>query len=174
MVHPCISKCHLLVIRSALLRRVYHQHHRPRDVLGETAEQIVAKDTLLYRYENPKRMAIQLILSGGLLGTYAWMSYFSWSLNSRLKDYKTQVEKRTEGKLWLSIVEKASPGVGIGFGLLGGGISFYWLLRTLFTVRRLILRKGGKYITIVTYGILLGFNSKTTTIPLARVRIYKQ
>ena len=42
--------------------------------------------------------------------------------------------------------------------------------RTLNTVRRLILRRGGKHVTIVTYGILGGM-SKQFTVPVTHVRI---
>ena len=49
------------------------------------------------------------------------------------------------------------------------GCAFYWLVRTLYLVRRLVLRKGGRHVTIVTYG-LLGATSKNTTVPLSHVR----
>ena len=50
----------------------------------------------------------------------------------------------------------------------GVGLSGYWLVRTTNTVRQLVLRKGGKHLTVVTYGIL-GRSSKFTTIPLSHV-----
>ena len=50
----------------------------------------------------------------------------------------------------------------------GAGLSTYWLSRNLNTVRRVVLRKGGKYVTIVTYGIL-GFTSKHTTKAVSHV-----
>ena len=52
----------------------------------------------------------------------------------------------------------------------GVGLSGYWLVRTTNTVRQLVLRKGGKHLTVVTYGIL-GRSSKFTTIPLNHVSI---
>ena len=54
------------------------------------------------------------------------------------------------------------------FAASGVSLSGYWLVRTMNTVRQLVLRKGGKHITIVTYGIL-GRSSKFTTIPLNHV-----
>ena len=45
----------------------------------------------------------------------------------------------------------------------------YWLLRSLSTVRQLILRKGGKHVTLVTYG-LFGKSSRVTTVPVNHVR----
>ncbi len=51
----------------------------------------------------------------------------------------------------------------------GCGLSCYWLLRTTNTVRRLVLRKGGKHITLVTYGIL-GSTSRVRTVPVTHVR----
>jgi hypothetical protein len=55
------------------------------------------------------------------------------------------------------------------FTFTGAGISGYWLSRTLKTVRRIILRKGGKHVTIVTYG-LFGPYSRSTTVPVQHVR----
>ena len=40
--------------------------------------------------------------------------------------------------------------------------------RTMNTVRRLVLRKGGKHITLVTYG-MFGNKSKVKTIPVNHV-----
>ena len=55
----------------------------------------------------------------------------------------------------------------------GAGLSAYWMSRTLNTVRRVVLRKGGKYVTIVTYGIL-GFTSKHTTKAVSHVSRYNK
>lgn len=44
----------------------------------------------------------------------------------------------------------------MAFFLFGVGISSYFVTRTLHTVRRLILRKGGKYVQIQTYGMTGG------------------
>ena len=46
-----------------------------------------------------------------------------------------------------------SWGIGLAYCLFGVGLSSYWVTRTMNTVRRLVLRKGGKYISIQTYGI---------------------
>ena len=58
-------------------------------------------------------------------------------------------------------------------GLLGAvslfGLGVYGLTRVVYSVRRLILRKGGKNVTLVTYG-LFGVNSKHVTVPLSSVR----
>jgi hypothetical protein len=51
---------------------------------------------------------------------------------------------------------------------VGVALSGYWISRTMNTVRRVVLRKGGKYVTIVTYGIL-GFSSRYTTKAVSQV-----
>ncbi len=56
---------------------------------------------------------------------------------------------------------------------VGLGLSGYWLTRTMNTVRRVVLRKGGRYVTIVTYGVL-GFTSRHTTKPVSQVSVFNQ
>lgn len=51
----------------------------------------------------------------------------------------------------------------------GTTLSGYWLLRNTATVRRLVLRKGGKHVSIVSYG-LYGKNSVNITVPVNNVR----
>ena len=51
---------------------------------------------------------------------------------------------------------------------IGTGISGYWLNRTLKTVRRLVLKKGGKHVQIVTYGLFGPYN-RYSTIPVQHV-----
>ena len=53
-------------------------------------------------------------------------------------------------------VMSASNFIGIAYFLFGAGLSSYWALRTLYTVRRLVLRKGGKHVSIQTYGLTGG------------------
>ena len=52
--------------------------------------------------------------------------------------------------------------------LTGIALTGYWANRAMKTVRRVVLRKGGKYVTIVTYG-LLGFTSRYTTKAVSHV-----
>ena len=54
----------------------------------------------------------------------------------------------------------------------GSGLTCYWMARTMNTVRQLVLRKGGKFITIVTYGPF-GKRSKHSTVPVAHVSVKK-
>ena len=54
------------------------------------------------------------------------------------------------------------------FDLTGIALTGYWANRAMKTVRRVVLRKGGKYVTIVTYG-LLGFTSRYTTKAVSHV-----
>jgi hypothetical protein len=72
-----------------------------------------------------------------------------------------------------------SRGIGIPQGssdnvllFSGSGICSYWLTRNLNTVRRLVLRKGGKHLSIITYGIF-GKSSKVTTVPVQHVRFIR-
>jgi hypothetical protein len=50
----------------------------------------------------------------------------------------------------------------------GAGLSGYWVRRTLNTVRRVILKKGGKHVTLVTYGLFGPYN-RHCTVPVQHV-----
>ena len=53
----------------------------------------------------------------------------------------------------MDLILQGSVGIGVAYFLFGLGLSSYWITRTMNTVRRLVLRKGGKYISVQTYGI---------------------
>ena len=77
-------------------------------------------------------------------------------------------EKVAENKKLNFRVEQifaGSRGIGMAFFLFGVGISSYFAIRTLHTVRRLVLRKGGKYVQIQTYG-MMGGAGRVQTIPV--------
>jgi hypothetical protein len=60
----------------------------------------------------------------------------------------------------------------IGFALVTGlGLSGYWLSRTRYTVKMLVLRKGGKQATFVTYGTF-GLGQRAVTVPIKHVSIH--
>merc|ERR1712080_334455 len=81
-----------------------------------------------------------------------------------LMQYKDSavLDKKGTGWIFQKTVYDASRFVGIATFIFGISLSGYWISRTTRTVRRVVLRKGGKYVTIVTYGIL-GFSSRYTT-----------
>ena len=65
-------------------------------------------------------------------------------------------------------IDNTKEFVPIFFDLTGIALTGYWANRAMKTVRRVVLRKGGKYVTIVTYG-LLGFTSRYTTKAVSHV-----
>merc|ERR1719184_721692 len=98
------------------------------------------------------------------------MGYVSYKLKSKLKDdiednTKATVAGDTKINFLYNNVVKASTGVGLAFFLFGAGLCSYWVTRTMNTVRRLVLRKGGKYVSIQTYG-LLGRNETFINVPV--------
>ena len=103
---------------------------------------------------------------------FSYQAWTAWKLKSDLSGYKDQFNKEYEEKSYMfRNIDLANRGVAIGFFAFGAGCAFYWLVRTLYLVRRLVLRKGGRHVTIVTYG-LLGATSKNTTVPLSHVSIF--
>merc|ERR1712038_1407194 len=121
------------------------------------------KDMILFHYEAPRTIFWQNLAALLLFPVWMQIAYFSFGLKDRLKPLR---KEESPLPTWIQDnVDSSSRGVGAAFFLFGVGLSGYWLSRTLNTVRQLVLRKGGKHLTVVTYGIL-GRSSKFTTIPL--------
>ena len=165
------------------IRRSYYQY-KPKDkntghlksspkLDSEKAEKFASSDILLFRYENPRRILLYNLAGTAVFTMCSYQAYVLWKLKSDLvSPHREQFEKSEySDKAWiLNNVEYASPGISVVAFTFGASMAFYWLLRNLYLVRRLVLRKGGRHVTIVTYGIT-GVNSKTTTVPLTHVRI---
>jgi len=159
------------------LRRYYYQY-KPKDknitnqktlhrTDSEKAEKFASTDILLFRYENPRRIMLYNLGSVTVFTMFSYQAWTAWKLKSDLAPYKDQFNKEYEEKSYIfRHIDLANRGVAIGFFAFGAGCAFYWLVRTLYLVRRLVLRKGGRHVTIVTYG-LLGATSKNTTVPLS-------
>ncbi|XP_023344998.1 transmembrane protein 223 isoform X2 [Eurytemora carolleeae] len=128
-------------------------------------EGVVNKDITLFRYEDLKKVRLKNMLGMSMLPLWAYLGYFAFTLRSKLEPFREEVNNNVRYNFLLDNVTKASVGVGAGFFLFGAGLTSYWMLRTMNTVRKLVLRKGGKYVGIQTYG-LLGKNDGFMNVPV--------
>lgn len=138
------SRLHLLSGKP-VIRNVTSQ---PRVVDTNTN---VAKDVILYKYENPKQMrAINFFA----LAQFFFWNYLSYVAFNELRDTPVDEEKKEELPFWQRInlgESKWRNGISIGCFLIGYGILFTAWFFILKSVRFLILRQGGKYVSFVTY-----------------------
>jgi len=136
-------------------------------------EGVVKKDTLLFRYEDDK-VKRQSLIGLAMLPIGVWMAYSTYYQYYRLEDVRKNEGAKTERLDYLlNNVTLASQGVGIGFLLFYVGLFSYWTVRTTHTVRKLVLRKGGKMISLQTYGVFGG--ASWITMPVSyctRVQFY--
>ena len=159
---------------STKFTRLYH--YKPKDSHRSDAaavEKYAVKDILLFRYENPRKILYRNIMAAGVLVGSCIMGHTAWNLRSELKNFiekggQSYEEKMKEQGNLIWIVHQASGKIGIIFCLFGLGLSTYWFLRTSHTIRRLILKKGGKHCVFVTYGVF-GINSRHFTVPVIHV-----
>ena len=81
---------------------------------------------------------------------FGFMGYEAWNLSGVIDDLskrrKEQDESERGGGL-KRFIDKVSRGVAVGFVSGGTLLGTYWILRNCHTVRRLILRKGGRNVT---------------------------
>ena len=159
------------------ITRFYH-HYKPKDRVfapdSSVSEQYAIKDILLFRYEAPKKILKINAGAVALLSMFSYMSYSAWQLKNDLSPYEENFYKTEKGKEkeWIfRTFLSANRVVSLGYGIFGVCVSFYWLLRTSNTVRRVVLRKGGKHVTIVTYG-LFGVTSRHSTVPINQVSMF--
>ncbi|XP_037954788.1 transmembrane protein 223 [Teleopsis dalmanni] len=112
----------------------------------------VAKDVVLFTYENPKFYKVINIFG---IAQFVFWTYLSHFALTTLKD--APVEENPEVELsWYQRINlgenKYRNGISVFCFLVGYGILFSVWMFTLRSVRFLILRKGGNAVSFVTYG----------------------
>lgn len=128
-------------------------------------EGVITKDTPLFRYEDAKKVRLNNFAGMLMLPIWGYLGYFAYSLKSQMKPYEENVETNEKFSFLLNNVLSASTGVGVGFFLFGAGLSSYWTIRTMNTIRKAVLKKGGKYILLQPYGFL-GRNTSFISVPV--------
>ena len=149
--------------------RLYH--YKPKDKIigdgGPLTENVANRDLVLFRYEDPQKMMRRAAMASScfLMGTF--IGYTFYGVGDIVKE-GVERSGRREGKdiMYYTAERVSTAGLVAAVSLFGLGA--YGLSRVVYSVRRLILRKGGKNVTLVTYG-LFGVNSKHVTVPLSSV-----
>ncbi|XP_073845597.1 transmembrane protein 223 [Musca autumnalis] len=124
----------------------------------------VAKDVIMYKYENPKFFKIINIFGICQFTFWAYLSHFAFT---SLRDAPVE-QKEGQEMAWYERINlgenKYRNGITIMCFCIGYGVLFVAWMFTLRSVRYLILRKGGRDVTLVTYGPF-GTN-RIMTVPL--------
>lgn len=112
----------------------------------------VIKDVILFKYENPKFYMYMNIFA---VVQYIFWSYLGIFAFSSLRDAPVDKSKITEDTPWFRKINlgenKYKNGLGIIAVVIGtGSLGIIWMY-TLKSVRFLILNKGGRNLTFVTY-----------------------
>ncbi|KAJ8927718.1 hypothetical protein NQ314_019779 [Rhamnusium bicolor] len=109
----------------------------------------VAKDVILYKYKNDRFFKIINIFALCQFGFWTYLSLFAYT---NLRD--APIENAKEDKWWRKInlgENKFRYSLTVFSFLIGWGILCVTWMYSLKSVKYLILRKGGKEVTIVTY-----------------------
>ncbi|XP_005181816.1 transmembrane protein 223 [Musca domestica] len=127
----------------------------------------VAKDVIVYKYENPKFFKIINIFGICQFTFWTYLSHFAFT---SLRDAPVEVKEGQE-LAWYERINlgenKYRNGITVMCFCIGYGVLFAVWMFTLRSVRFLILRKGGQDVTFVTYGPF-GHN-RIMTVPLKNV-----
>ncbi len=156
-----------------LRRRSSYYKPREQSLYADAVEKLSTRDVTLFRYENPGFITRRNLVAVLFVPIFGQMAHLAFTLKSRLDPYREQAEDAAgaAGRAWVQDnVFRASRGVGIAFFLAGVSLCAYWVLRNLHTVRQLVLRRGGKHLTIVSYGFTGGM-SRVSTVPVVHVSI---
>jgi len=150
------------MLSSALLARVsraglrplgWRSYYKPGQMKKLYDE--VQKDVVLFRYEAVakvvNRWRVALLCTP--LGLY--MGGMALDLRGLMEGWEARVED-ARTKYLMNNVKWTSRGLGVFWLMFLPGLSIYYTQRTLYTVRKLVLRKGGKVLSIQTYGVTKG------------------
>ncbi|XP_055917704.1 transmembrane protein 223 [Eupeodes corollae] len=123
----------------------------------------VAKDVILFKYENPK---FYKMLNAFAIVQFLFWNYLSHSAFTTLRD--APVEEADEDAPWYRQINlgenKYRNGITVSCFLIGYGVLTVAWMYTLRSVRFLVLRKGGTQLSFVTYG---PFNkNRIITVPM--------
>lgn len=156
-----------LILRT--FRRSYQYKPKDKHVVQDIVESFASKDVILFRYENPKRIIWINLGCGLLFAAFSFQAYTMYDIGDVIKPNRKVADEK--GRAWMvDNVLLAANGVSVAFFLFGACLCSYWLIRNLYTVRRVILRKGGQSVVIVSYG-LTGVRSRLRIVPLNQVKL---
>ncbi|XP_053606742.1 transmembrane protein 223 [Plodia interpunctella] len=115
----------------------------------------VAKDVILFKYENPKFYTYMNIFA---IVQYMFWSYLGLFAFTSLRDAPVDQTKVDESTPWFRKINlgenKYKNGLATLSVIIGtGSLAIIWMY-TLKSVRYLVLHKGGQHITFITYGPL--------------------
>jgi len=144
--------------------RQYFKPSQGKDAFFDV-EGVVTKDVLLFRYDDSGKVFWINLIAMGMFPIWTYMGYTAYSLKSAIEPVKDATAENTKLNWRIDHIMSGSWGIGLAYCLFGVGLSSYWVTRTMNTVRRLVLRKGGKYISIQTYGIT-GGGGKIFNVPV--------
>ncbi|KAG8229106.1 hypothetical protein J437_LFUL009575 [Ladona fulva] len=144
-------KCSIPWIRLISARNMHSSKPLKNSLPLETNTN-VAKDVIMFKHDNARFFKILNIFA---LTQFLFWTYLSHFCYTQMKDAPVAKEKKEDQQWWRSInlgenKYKNTLAVFcfiIGYGILAGS----WMF-TLKSVRYLVLRKGGKEVTFVTYG----------------------
>lgn len=149
----CTSAVHTYVTNVSRICVIRHRLGFSKLPVSTSALEVntnVAKDVILYRYDNPKFFRIVNIFALCQFGFWTYLSHFAFT---SMRD--APVPKDRDDLPWWRKINlgenKYRNGLTVLSFLIGYGILTAAWLFTLKSVRYLILRKGGDKLTFVTY-----------------------
>ena len=129
-------------------------------------EGVVTKDILLFRFDDTGNVLTRNMVAMIMLPLGTYLGYSAYQFRNAVEPIQEAVAENPKLNWKVNQVVSASTFVGIAYFLFGAGLSSYWAVRTLYTVRRLILRKGGKHVSLQTYSLTGGK-------PIVRLILFK-
>ncbi|XP_044252616.1 transmembrane protein 223 [Tribolium madens] len=124
--------------------RVRYFSEKPLDVNTN-----VAKDVILFKYDNPRFFKIINIFAGCQFVFWSYLSVFAYS---KLRDAPVDPSKETTWWRKINLGEnKYRNGLAVISFIIGYGILTITWMYTLRSVRYLILHQGGQNLSFVTY-----------------------
>ena len=97
-------------------------------------EGVITKDILLFCYEDASKVFYTNLVALSMMPVWGFMGCTSYSLKSKMEEFKEDVADNTKINFLLDNVLNASRGMGLAIFLCGDGLSSYRVVRTMTTV----------------------------------------
>jgi len=115
----------------------------------------VKKDVVLFRYEDPTKVVGRCWIGLACIPFGLYMSQTSLMLTPTMEGWQDR-ELDAKTSYLMDNVKYTSRGLGVFWLIFLPALGIYYTIRTRHTVRKLVLRKGGKMLSMQTYGLTPG------------------
>ena len=125
-----LLRYHLVAVLCRQAVRGYFKRGRGRGEAGQFTEGAVTKDTVLYRYDEPRKLRFWGVLGGVTGAALIWLGYETARLREVVSTLQERTEEDTKINFLVGNILTAGRGLGVAYALAGLALGAYCLNRS--------------------------------------------